>query len=441
MMGFVDTLLRLRQGAAALSGAHSWDAKQAEAFHRLQLPLLVRHAYERVPFYRALWKAAGIKPDDIGTIEDFRRLPIVSKAQLQDAGAGIISNNRSSSQLRLHRTGGSSGQPIEIRRTAFEDRLLQAIRVRRLMSMHDLRLTDRRTSIRIARKKWDPGFYARLGILRQQIVDCRLPADELADRIIRSNPDMLHGYPCSLADTAERIGGQLPRLRFAVSGGDRLTAPLRERIEAGLGRPLHDIYGAHECNLLALSCRLQTHHVAEESVFLEVLRDDGRPAAEGDQGEAVITALHSFSMPIIRYRLGDFLAPGGPCECGASGRTLKQIVGRTADLFERPDGSTYHPLAIVLPLQSIGAGLIRTFRVTQHSAQRMTILIEPCAAFPEDRIEGINRSTREAVGHPIDLEIRLAQNLATEPNGKFRSFCRESTARELRHLQAAGKIG
>lgn len=422
----MDKQLRFVQGVGALAKGHSWDGEQVAAFHRGRLTALVHHSYARTPFYRALWKTAGVEPGDIRTIEDFRRLPIVTKTQLQDAGSKFISDEVRSSQLQLHRTGGSSGQPIEIRRTTFEDKLLQAIRVRRLMSMHGLRLTDRRTAVRVARKKWDPGFYARLGILRQQTIDCRLPAEELASEIVRSNPHVLHGYPCSLADAAERMSGQLPNLRFAVSGGDRLTEPQRQRIEAGLGKPLHDIYGAHECNLIALSCRFGARHVAEESVFLEVLREDGGVAEAGEQGEAVITALHSFSMPIVRYRLGDLLVSGGPCACGASGRTLTEITGRTADLFERPDGSTYHPLAIVLPLQGIGRGLIRTFRVTQHSPVRMTILIEPLAAFPEQRLDQIRRAAEDAAGHPIELEIRLAQNLTAEPNGKFRSFCRES---------------
>ena len=427
----MNTQLQLGQSVAALARGHSWDGEQVRAFHGERLTALVHHSYARTPFYRALWKAAGIEPGDIRTIEDFRRLPVVTKAQLQDAGPKFISDEVSGSRLQLHRTGGSSGQPIEIRRTALEDKLLQAIRVRRLMSMHGLRLTDRRTSVRVARRKWDPGFYARLGFLRQQTIDCRLPAEELAARIVRSNPHVLQGYPCSLADAAERIGGKLPNLRFAVSGGDQLTGPLRERIEIGLGKPLHEVYGAHECNLIALSCRLGARHVAEESVFLEVIREDGNLAEAGEQGEAVITALHSFSMPIVRYRLGDLLVSGGPCECGASGRTLARIIGRTSDLFENPDGSTYHPLAIVLPLQSIGRGLIRTFRVTQHSSGRITILIEPIADFPEQRIEQIRRSAQEAAGHPIDLDVRLAQNLTAEPNGKFRSFCRE---RSLGHL-------
>jgi phenylacetate-CoA ligase len=416
------------QSCAALAKGHSWDGEQVAAFHRQRLTNLVRHCYARTPFYRALWKAAGIEPGDIRTIEDFRRLPIVTKTQLQDAGPKLISDNVPGSRLKLHRTSGSSGQPIEVRRTAFEDRLLQAIRVRRLMRMYGLRWTDRRTSVRVARPEWDPGFYARLGILRQQTFDCRLPAEQLAVRIVRSNPHTLQGYPCILADMAERIGGKLPNLRFAISGGDQLIETLRERIQAGLGKPLHEVYGAHECNLIALSCGLGARHVVEESVFLEVVRGDGSPAMAGEQGEAVITALHSFSAPIVRYRLGDLLVPGGPCDCGAAGRTIAQITGRVADLFERPDGSTYHPLAIVIPLEDIGRGLIRAFRVTQHSPGRMTILIEPLGEFPEHRIEQIRRSTQDAAGHPIDLDVRLAQNLTAEPNGKFRSFCRESPA-------------
>ena len=105
----MNTQLQLGQSVAALARGHSWDGEQVRAFHGERLTALVRHSYARTPFYRALWKAAGIEPGDIRTIEDFRRLPVVTKAQLQDAGPKFISDEVSGSRLQLHRTGGSSG--------------------------------------------------------------------------------------------------------------------------------------------------------------------------------------------------------------------------------------------------------------------------------------------------------------------------------------------
>ncbi len=314
---------------------------------------------------------------------------------------------------------------MTIRRTAFEDRLLQAIRIRRMMKMHGLRLSDRRVGIRYGGDQmWSAGTVGRFGILRKQHIECRLATDQIAAEVVRTNPNVLTGYPCSLADVAEELGPALPELRIVIAAGDSLTRPLRQRIEAGFGKPVYDAYGAHECNLLALQCRRGIFHLAEESALIEVLRPDGRPASVGEQGEAVVTALHSFGMPIIRYRLGDLLVPGERCHCGASGRTLQQLLGRVQELFERPDGSAYHPFIVSVPLDTIGADRTRTYRVTQLSPQRVEVLIEPRREFSDQRIEAIRQGMMAAFDYPVELEVRLTQGLLAEKNGKFEAFRR-----------------
>jgi phenylacetate-coenzyme A ligase PaaK-like adenylate-forming protein len=79
-------------------------------------------------------------------------------------------------------------------------------------------------------------------------------------------------------------------------------------------------------------------------MILEVLRDDGRPALPGEEGEVVGTALHSWIAPLIRFRMGDLVTRGaGPCSCGASNSVLTRVQGRVADRFFLPSGRSIHP--------------------------------------------------------------------------------------------------
>lgn len=361
---------------------HNWDSEQAQSFQAARSLELARHAVENVPFYRKVWGAAGVELGDLRSMDDFQRLPITTKAQLQDAELGVVADGVDALSLSAHETSGSSGQPLLIRRTAFEDRILQAIRVQRRRQMYGLRWRDRRVTIRYGGDElWRPGLWSRLGIFQQRNIECRLPTAELAAAVSASRPHVLSGYPCSLADIADVVGKNLGDLRYVISAGDMLSVPARRRIESCFGVPVYDAYGAHECNLLAQQRKRGVFHVAEESVLIEVLRADGTQAVVGEQGEAVITALHSFAAPIIRYRLGDLLVPGVPCGCGIGGQRLQQLVGRVQEMFERPDGSTYHPFLVTVPLDAIGGDKIRNYRVTQTATDRLEVLIEPRGEF------------------------------------------------------------
>lgn len=411
-------------GRAVWQG-HGGDGKQASAFQSTRSLELARYALQSVSLYRDVWGAAGVTAGDLRTMEDFRRLPIVTKEQLQDAGAGVVADGVDLRRLRGHETSGSSGQPLVIRRTRLEDQLLQAIRVRRMMKMYGLRLRDRRVGIRYGGDAmWSPGLYSRIGLLRQQSIECRRPTEQIVEAVIRANPNVLGGYPCSLADIADAVGNTLGSLRYVIAAGDTLSAPTRRRIEAGFGVPVYDSYAAHECNLLAQQCTWGVFHIAEESALIEILRADGMPAAVGEQGEAVITALHSFAAPIIRYRLGDLLVPGEPCECGAGGRTIQHLVGRVQEMFERPDGSTYHPFLVTVPLDAVGGRKIRTYRVTQLSATRIEVLIEPRSEFSNELLRATREAMLKAFDYPVELDVQLTQGLLAKESGKFEAFRR-----------------
>jgi phenylacetate-CoA ligase len=120
---------------------------------------------------------------------------------------------------------------------------------------------------------------------------------------------------------------------------------MRELIEEAFGAPIYDTYASIEFNLLAWQCR-QTGglHTCDDGVVMEIM-DGARAVREGEEGEVVGTDLHSYAMPMIRYRLGDIATKGrSPCPCGQPFSTIRSIRGRTIDCFTLPDGRVMHPL-------------------------------------------------------------------------------------------------
>ncbi|MDP6106970.1 MAG: hypothetical protein QGI33_00850 [Candidatus Brocadiia bacterium] len=136
----------------------------------------------------------------------------------------------------------------------------------------------------------------------------------------RYRPDVLGGYPGTLARLAEAITERDRRdisPRILAAGGGVLTGGMHGQIRTGFQAPVYDLYGSYELPLIAWECKETGElHTCDDGVIVEVLRN-GRPAGPGEQGELVGTNLHSFAMPFIRYRQGDVVTRGaGRCTCG-----------------------------------------------------------------------------------------------------------------------------
>ena len=428
-------LSRIPQWAAGLEAmirAHARTRDQILAFQTRRLQALVRHASRRVPYYRRLFEQAGLRPDDIRSLDDLSRIPITSRVDMQRLPPGdALAEGFEPEKLTLHSTSGSSGEPLRIRYSRFEEKLLKAFRLREQLAF-GLRLTDQRASVGLVRSSPDlervPGgnpFYTRLGVLRHEWVHCLLPAEEILARLRALEPDALGGYASSIAWIAGSMTEEdraRIRPRLVLTGGETLTTQLREQISQGFGAPVLDCYASYEHGLLASECpRGGRYHAAEWYVILEVLRD-GRPAGPGKEGEVVATALHSYAMPFIRYRLNDLVTLGEtPCSCGAPVTTLSRILGRTIEQFVLPDGKLIHPYALVVPLLA-EAPWLRRYQIVQDRADRVLVKIIPLTNPSAEAVAAVARRLAAALEGQLAVEVELVEDIPPEPNGKYRPY-------------------
>ena len=118
-----------------------------------------------------------------------------------------------------------------------------------------------------------------------------------------------------------------------------LGSYVRECFEKSLEIPVVDLYSAREVNVVALQCPDNPHyHVQSEAIFVEVLDDNRQPCAPGQIGRVVVTPLHNFATPLIRYEIGDFAEFGELCSCGRGLPVLKRIMGRARNMVTLPSG-------------------------------------------------------------------------------------------------------
>jgi len=386
---------------------------------------LLRHSYETVSFYRERFESAGFHPDQFRTLEDLKRVPIAQKSDLRLATdeETIASDCDRSSLLRLT-TGGSTGEPMKLRFTAIEDRLLRTFRL--LANMRQgLHLRDRRTQVRS-----DASVASRIEehfLLPSQVVYAFQPQEQMRANLCQFGPDVVRGFPSVLASFADKITDE-DRLRlkprFVNTDSENLTDLARQKIERAFKAPVYDVYDCYECNVIAYQCpRGEGYHVMDPSIVVEVL-NDGRPAEPGESGEIVLTSLHAWASPLIRYMPGD-MAERGPerCACGAPCSTLSKVHGRTHDVFLLPEGRSILPKYLSVPLRPVMPAL-HLYQIVQEAPDRVVVRLQliPGAELSGEKLETVRKGVSRHLGEGITVLVSVVDEIPCEPNGKFRPY-------------------
>jgi phenylacetate-CoA ligase len=400
------------------------------SFQDTQLRRLIAHAGANVPYYRSLFERHGVEPGRVRTVADLARVPVTSRRDLQMAPPPtLLARGVDPARLIVHATSGSTGQPLQVRRTWPEERITSAFRLRAFRDF-GLRRRDTRVRFLLPRRAdtrdWQgPQRLVRaLGFHRKVLLDRRLPPPEQVRRLQALRADAISGTPGTLVRLAMAITRELPaavRPRVVISGGDVLTPAMRRVIAEAFGAPVYEMYGSYEFGIIAWECpRAGGFHVADDGVVLEVLKD-GRPAGPGESGEVVATQLHAFAAPFIRYRLGDIVTRGEtPCRCGAPFSTLLDVQGRRQDYLPLANGRLFMPREVTLLSLEHAWSWVGQFQLTQERADRVVLRIVPLGPPPPGAVAALAQALQERLGPGIGLEVLLVTDIPLEADGKFR---------------------
>jgi phenylacetate-CoA ligase len=395
-----------------------------ERYQTNALRRLAAHAYERVSFYRRHFDRHGIRPSDLRALTDWSRLPSVTRSELQSLPlADRMSPGIDPATCHAYDTSGSTGQPLRILRTPHEDARLFGRRLRAQV-LSGLRPWDLRVNIGSPRRIF--GWH-RLGAFRIRTVSDRQSLEGLVDRVAALRPDVLTVPPESLALLIEQAaaGGRRPTPRRVFTGANQLAAGLRRRAEKELRTSITDFYGTSECNLVAWECeRCGLYHTSDDSVVVELLREDGCPAGPGEAGEVVITALHSYAMPFVRFRLGDVARrPREPRRCAIRFGALESIEGRVIDHIRTPGGAVIGPFRILDVIDDLAG--IRRWQMVQVEPGRVEVRFEPApGAASEDVARAIAGACHALFPSDVEIEPRATRFEDDEAGGAKLRFVR-----------------
>ena len=375
------------------------STEELEALQLQKLQRLLQHAYVHVPFYRDAMRAAGVHPPQTLSLDDIRRLPMLSKDDVrQNLYFSLFADDHRKRQMLKISTSGSTGEPF----TTYADR--HQLEVRFATTLRGLEWTGWRFGDRQARLWHQTIGMTRLQTLRERLDAVLMrrmfvPAFEIdadnierfVDAIRKHRPVLVDGYAESLNFLATYLlDGGSPGFspRAVMSSAQALPANVREIIEQGFHTKVYDKYGAREFSGIAYQCgHSSDHHVMDESYLVELLVD-GRPAEPGEIGEIVITDLNNFSVPLIRYRIGDLAVAvdnSQPCACGRQLSRIGRIEGRTQAIVHCADG-TWLPSAFFLHFFKDYEHAVRFFQIRQDRRGEFVLKIVKNRRFTNHRV-------------------------------------------------------
>ena len=404
-----------------------WSAEALEQLQWQRLKRVLRHAYERVPYYRRLFDSAGLTPRDIRCLEDLSLIPITTRDALQEVPpSDLLARGVDRARCIERRTSGTTGSPLAVFLSSRQKEAQDMVQARALLA-NGLALRDRR-AVFVA--PWQipqrPYAFQRLGFWRKAYFSIFENVRDQLPRLEELEPDSIYGTPATLRALAlEKLDRGSTRLapRTIFSTADLLDRSTRQLIEAGFGVRAVDLYGSLEFGYLAWQCPEQRrHHLNVESAVMELLHE-GQPAPSGRTGEVVCTSLLGFAMPLIRYQLGDLVvASPDACPCGRGLPLIELIEGRSNEAFQLP-GRVVTPQALTEAMLAVEVGdAIRQFRLVQHDETHVELSVVKRDGYTEGVRAELERSLAEVLGSGVAIAIHEVESIAPDPSGKRRAI-------------------
>jgi len=404
------------------------NPKELKRIQLKKLKVVIKHAYNHVPYYHNAFSSVGIKPDDIKSFEDFTKIPLVSKQDIQKNYRNFVTKGINVSKLPSRNTSGSTGTPLKI----ISDPYPSPGASRYPFFECGVKLCDKFVTIwgRATSISWGSKYTRLWGDISETIIPL-LTEEKLISLLRQIKPDVLLTFPSVLLSLSSRdLSGINPRQIFTQ--GEMVTPYCRDVVKRKFGVDLFEIYGSVEFGNMAFECTEHfALHIITDNVYIELLDEKGEPVAPGEHGEIVVTGLHNYVMPLIRYRIGDLgVLTDDRCPCGRSWPLLKSIEGRSNDLLVLPSGRRISWLYLqrcIFYDQEFQKNLfcISQYQIVQERRDRIVINVVKGLNFDPNLLLRIKNKIEEFFarqGEKLEVIIQLVKDIPMERTGKRRVF-------------------
>ena len=318
-----------------------WSPEKMEQYQFSRLEILLNHAYKTVPFYRQCLTKSGWAPGESITRNSFRQLPLLKRSEVNRAGEKLYANYVPDKHggIKKISTSGSTGNPVTILTTGLCKVTFDAIKLRG----HQWHKRDFSKSLATIRhlpvdkavapkgnryRNWGGSVSRLYSSGRGYLLNIRSTITEQLDWLHKINPHYLLTFPSAaegMANLSLRRNYQISNLCEIMTIGETLSPSTRITVDKAWGVPITDCYTSQEIGYIALQAPGHDYYLIQsEVVIVEILNINDEPCKQGEIGRVVVTPLHNFATPLIRYELDDYAEAGGQSDCGRGLPILKK---------------------------------------------------------------------------------------------------------------------
>lgn len=403
---------------------NTWSKEQVKNWQSEHLQYLVNHVYNHTVYYRNLFDKLELTPADIQSVEDLKKLPIITKEIAIAHYDEIVPDNLSSFPYRKRKTGGTTGEPMHYLMDENNWGYTSAAKIYswkttsyqygdKFVAMGSASLFSKKPSI--LRRIYDR-------IRREYPLNTVNLTDELCEKyatyIKKNKIEYIYGYAASIYIFTSYVAKQnidLKQIKGVFTTSENLTDAYRSLIEKTYGCKVMDCYGANDAGITAYEITRGHYHVGY-NVLCEIVNP-----IEENTGTILTTNLLNYTFPLLRYQFGDEveLAPN-EIESVYNGQVIRRIIGRTSDVMRLENGHNMTATGFSMIMKEFD---IVAFYFNKVGVNEVKLTIFPIKGKYNKKQESkIQKTIKRYIGEDTTLHIEYVDHFEPLKNGKRRYF-------------------
>lgn len=436
LWGKVPTGLRLgdkyRKKIKMLNQAYYWDPEIIREWQLNRLKDIVRYASLKVPWYRETYKSIGFNWEDLKSIEDIEKLPLINKQIVGENTNKFIADGININQVSHAVTGGSTGKPLNLYLEKKSSAVELAFKAK-ILQQFDCKLGDRVLILRAQLESQNPKtpYWTYYPHRTELAINTYLMSNEsikeIAKKIRQFKPKYVRAIPSTVAqfchyllEIKESIG--YPP-KFVLLSSENSYRKQRELISKVFNCQTIMKYGLSEGVVVAVENKqYENYNVNPFYGFAEIIKTNKELAVKKDeQGEIIGTSFYNYVMPLIRYRTGDIATIAeGASSWGIEGNLWKSIDGRTVELIKTKDSRWIMVAALLFGTHDDTFSNVDELQIEQEKPGILTMRIIKGIGYTSNDEKMIKKMISDLSKGGFDLRFQYVDVMKKTGRGKHK---------------------
>ena len=412
---------------------HQWNTiEENREIQRKKLHMLIKYANQNIPYYERIIKEHNIEFSEDTIFEDIKKFPVLTKEVIRNHFNELY-KFRDNTHYR-NTSGGSTGEPVIF----YQDRYYLEWRTAAKILFNEWagrKIGEPMVKLWGSLRDILKGSQGFKGYLKQQLYGVtilnsyRMTERDMYEYVKRINnikPYLILTFTDGIDELARFIQKHSLSIyspTAIMTSASVLYPEVRARIEEVFQASVFNRYGSREVGDIACNCKTSPGlHLIPDIHYVEIVDENGKEVKPGEPGEIIITSLTNYTMPLIRYKIGDRgILSNKDCKCGHGLPLLEKVVGRTKGVFKNKFG-TFIDSGVFIRLFYFRDN-IKQFQVIQESLDQITINLvlkdkQKLKVVEKDFME-ISEVIKIIMGNDTKVKYNIVNEIKHSPSGKY----------------------